>query len=117
MKRRVEIIAFEQQRVVLRAASMTCPVCQTSTEFLTTRQAGTLFQVRATSIRRWIIQGKAHGIRTPGGQHRVCKNSLWINQLDSTMSLRHNALHKQNGDESMISPYSPLNRLGAGASR
>jgi hypothetical protein len=74
----------------MRSASMTCPVCQTSTEFLTTRQAGTLFQVRATSIRRWIVQGKAHGIRTPGGQHRVCKNSLWINQLDSTTSLRQN---------------------------
>ncbi|HXF39528.1 MAG TPA: hypothetical protein VN687_07430 [Blastocatellia bacterium] len=83
MKRRIEIIVFERQRIVMRPTLMTCPVCQTSTEFLTTRQAGMVFQVRATSIRRWIVQGKAHGIRTPGGQHRVCRNSLWSNRLDS----------------------------------
>ena len=77
MKRRVEIIAFERQRIVMRPASATCPVCQLNTELLTTRQAGMIFQVKATSIRRWIAQGRAHGIRTPGGQHRVCKNSLW----------------------------------------
>jgi len=106
IKRRVEIIAFEQQRVVMRSAVMTCPVCRINTELLTTRQAGTLFQVRATSIRRWIVQGKAHGIRTPGGQHRVCKNSLWINQLDSTFAPQH-TIPKEEGDTPMISPLSP----------
>jgi|GEM_PF-3048158 len=89
MKRRVEIIAFERQRIVMRPTLMTCPVCQISTEFLTTRQAGMVIQVSPKSIRRWIVQGRTHGIRTPGGQHRVCKNSLWTNRLDSAMNLRH----------------------------
>jgi len=80
LKRRVEIIAFERQRVVMRSSSMTCPVCRVNTELLTTRQAGMIFQVKATSIRRWISQGRAHGIRTPGGQHRVCRNSLWTSR-------------------------------------
>ena len=80
MKRRVEIIAFERQRVVMRPVSVTCPVCQLNTELLTTRQAGMIFQVKATSIRRWLEQGQAHGIRTPGGQHRVCRKSLFILQ-------------------------------------
>ncbi|MFL6277130.1 MAG: hypothetical protein ACJ74G_18255 [Blastocatellia bacterium] len=80
MKRRVEIIAFERQRVVMRPVSVTCPVCQLNTELLTTQQAGRLFQVKANSIRRWLVHGKAHGIRTPGGQHRVCKESLFVLQ-------------------------------------
>jgi hypothetical protein len=76
MKRRVEIIAFERQRIVMRPAAATCPVCQLNTELLTTRQAGSLFQVKPPSIRRWLAQGSVHGIRTPGGQHRICKSSL-----------------------------------------
>jgi hypothetical protein len=87
MKRRVEIIAFEHQRVVMRPSPMTCPFCKTSTELLTTQQAGTLFQVKPTSIRRWIVQGKAHGIRTPGGQHRLCKNSLLQSQVYKLKSI------------------------------
>jgi hypothetical protein len=83
----MELIAFEQQRLVLRPASTICPVCQNNTELLTTRQAGLLFQVKSTSIRRWIAQGKAHGIRTPGGQLRVCKNSLWIYRPESLSAL------------------------------
>jgi len=80
MKRRVEIIAFERQRIISRPVLMTCPVCQLGTEMLTTRQAEAIIQVRATSIRRWIAQGRAHGIKTPGGQHRVCRKSLFILQ-------------------------------------
>ena len=80
IKRRVEIVAFERQRITLRPWPMTCPVCRNDTELLTTRQAGLFFQVKATSIRRWIAEGKAHGIRTPGGQHRVCKRSLYTLQ-------------------------------------
>jgi hypothetical protein len=76
IKRRVEIIAFERQRIVVPPASLTCPVCRVNTELLTTHQVGLLLQVKAPSVRRWIIQGKAHGIRTPGGQHRICKQSL-----------------------------------------
>ncbi|HJQ26666.1 MAG TPA: hypothetical protein VKA60_22305 [Blastocatellia bacterium] len=80
MKRRIEIIAFEHERVTIQRASATCPVCRLATELLTTRQAGMIFQVKATSIRRWIAQGRAHGVRTPGGQHRVCKSSLYTPQ-------------------------------------
>jgi hypothetical protein len=80
MKRRIEIIAFERERVTIRPASLTCPVCLVNTEVLTTRQAGTILQVKANSIRRWLVQGKAHGFRTPGGQHRVCKRSLFVAQ-------------------------------------
>ena len=87
IKRRVEIIAFERQRVVARPASVTCPVCRLSTELLTTRQVGLLLQVKPTSVRRWIVQGKAHGIRTPGGRHRVCKISLWTYGLGSVPEL------------------------------
>ena len=79
-KRRVEIIAFERQRIVMRAAPVTCPVCQVNTELLTTRQAGLLVQVEPPSIRRWLVQGRAHGIKTPGGQHRICKSSLYVLQ-------------------------------------
>ena len=77
MKRRTEIITFERQRIVIRPASALCPVCQSNTELLTTRQAGRLLQVRTASVRRWLAQGRAHGIRTPGGQHRICKHSLF----------------------------------------
>ena len=57
-----------------------CPICRINTEMVTTRQAGLLFQVKPTSIRRWIAQGTAHGVKTPGGQHRVCKESLFVLQ-------------------------------------
>lgn len=79
------MIAFERSVVVARPASITCPVCRINTELLTTKQAGSLLQVKANSIRRWIVQGRAHGIKTPGGQHRVCKNSLWIYRFDSVL--------------------------------
>ena len=79
-KRRVEIIAFERQRILMRPASVICPICRINTEMVTTRQAGLLFQVKPTSIRRWIAQGTAHGVKTPGGQHRVCKESLFVLQ-------------------------------------
>jgi hypothetical protein len=77
-KKRIEIIAFERQRIVRRAIPMLCPVCRVSSEMLTTRQAGALAQVKAQSIRRWLSRGLAHGVRTPGGQHRVCKESLFF---------------------------------------
>jgi predicted site-specific integrase-resolvase len=56
---------------------MLCPVCQTNSELLTARQAAILAQVNSQSIRRWLASGKAHGVKTPGGQHRICKNSLF----------------------------------------
>jgi hypothetical protein len=45
---------------------------------LTVRQAGALAQVKAGSIRRWLARGLAHGVRTGGGQYRVCSRSLFI---------------------------------------
>ena len=79
IRRRIEVIAFEQERIVRRAVpgSLTCPVCHLSSEMLTVRQAGVLAQVRAASIRRWLTRGQAHGVRTGGGHHRICSNSLF----------------------------------------
>jgi hypothetical protein len=76
-KQRTEIVALERERVVVRLVATLCPVCNFRTEMLTTRQAGALAQVRPQSIYRWLTQGKAHGVRTGGGQHRVCRNSLF----------------------------------------
>jgi hypothetical protein len=76
-RKRIEIIAFERQRIVRVAMPMLCPVCRATSEMLTTRQASAFAQVKAQSIRRWLSRGLAHGVRTPGGQHRVCKESLF----------------------------------------
>jgi hypothetical protein len=86
-RRRVEIIAFERKRVVLQPVPMLCPVCCLSSEMLTVQQAGALAQVKPESIRRWLAHGKAHGVKTPGGQHRICKNSLFHSaaNLESSM--------------------------------
>jgi len=89
IRRRIEVIAFEQERIVRRAlpASFPCPVCHLGSEMLTVRQAGVLAKVTAASIRRWLTRGQAHGVRTSGGHHRICSNSLFIvgkpNPLDS----------------------------------
>jgi hypothetical protein len=79
IRRKIEIIAFEQERIVRRTvpAFLTCPVCHLNSEMLTVRQAGVLAQVRAASIRRWLTRGQAHGVRTSGGHHRICSNSLF----------------------------------------
>jgi excisionase family DNA binding protein len=79
MKRRIEILAFERERIVrhVGAAGPHCPVCSLPSEWLTTAQAAALARVKPQSIYRWLAEGKAHGVRTPGGQHRVCRNSLF----------------------------------------
>jgi hypothetical protein len=82
-RRRIEIIAFERERIVNRPVATLCPVCHLNSELLTTRQAGALAQVKAASIYRWLASGKAHGVKTSGGQHRVCKNSLFHRALFS----------------------------------
>jgi excisionase family DNA binding protein len=68
---------------------MLCPVCYLSSEMLTVQQAGALVQVKPESIRRWLAQGKAHGVKTPGGHYRICKNSLFHSaaNLESLMYL------------------------------
>jgi hypothetical protein len=77
-RRRVEIIAFERERIVRQPGFVHCPICGISTEMLTTRQAARLTQTRPQSIRRWLARGQAHGLRTVGGAHRVCRDSLFL---------------------------------------
>ena len=77
MRRRVEVAAFVSRRVVLRLAGAGCPLCLSPSELLTTRQAAALLQVSEQTIRRWLARDGAHGVKTPGGQHRVCRNSLF----------------------------------------
>ncbi len=76
-RRRIEIAAFERERITVLSAQMLCPVCQLRGEFLTPGQACALAQVKAQTIYRWLASGKAHGVRTAGGRHRICKNSLF----------------------------------------
>lgn len=76
-KRKIEIIAFERERVVRKPVNVVCPVCGKQTELLTTKQAAVLIQVKPQSVCRWLKKGKVHGTRTPGGQHRICRLSLF----------------------------------------
>ncbi len=81
-KRRVEIIVFEQERILRRSVTADCPVCQVNGEMLTPEQAGEMVQVRVQRIYQWLAQGKAHGVKTPGGHDRICKNSLFRKRED-----------------------------------
>jgi hypothetical protein len=82
MKRRIEIIAFEHERTVQHLSLSprnlldNCPVCQGKTQWLTTIQVARAFQVKTATVQRWLATRKVHGIRTPGGQHRICQQSL-----------------------------------------
>ncbi len=77
MKRKIEIIAIERTRIIGGNGQTYCPLCKEFAEFLTTVQAARLARVKTESVRRWVSSGKAHGIKTVGGQHRVCRNSLF----------------------------------------
>ena len=81
MGRRVEIVAFELERTIQYAHPIRdverCPVCGTRSQLLTTTQAALVSNVTSKSIRRWLAQGKAHSVKTAGGQHRVCRESLF----------------------------------------
>jgi hypothetical protein len=77
IKRRIEVVAFERQRLIRKPLPMLCPFCHTSSEFLTARQAGALAQVTPKSIYRWLASGKAHGVKTAGGGQRICRQSLF----------------------------------------
>ena len=81
-KRHIEIIAFERERVVSRALKLRCHICRLDTEWLTTSEAARLAQVKNSTVRHWLSSGKAHGIRTAGGRHRICHNSLFIQRSD-----------------------------------
>ncbi len=77
MKRKIEIIAFESERIIRRIGDASCPICGATGQLLTTAQAGQIAGVNIISIRRWVDTGKAHGVKTVGGQHRVCRDSLF----------------------------------------
>jgi hypothetical protein len=74
--RRIEITAIERERMVIVSTRVFCPVCQRHSELLTVSQAAAFVQVKTQSVRRWLAKRKAHGVKTIGGRHRVCKNSL-----------------------------------------
>jgi hypothetical protein len=77
MKRKIEMVAVERIRIRGTRGQIFCPVCQKFADFLTTAQAAEVAGVRAQSVRRWLVNGKAHGIKTVGGRHRVCRCSLF----------------------------------------
>lgn len=77
-KRRIEIIAFERERVVVRAALMRCPICLIDSEMLTSEQAAALIRVRVESISTWLAQGRAHGVKTASGQYLICRKALFV---------------------------------------
>jgi excisionase family DNA binding protein len=70
-------VAFERTRIVKRSTIASCPICLSSDGLVTSAQAAALLQVGEPSIRRWLSQGKAHGFKTPGGQYRICRKSLF----------------------------------------
>lgn len=71
-------MVFERERIWQRRPTIPCPICRTETELLTLRQAADLAQTTVSTIRRWLARSQAHGIRTHGRQHRVCRNSLFL---------------------------------------
>ena len=75
--RRVEITLIERKRIVSSRLTLNCPVCDLTTELLTAQEAGAMVRINVQSIYRWLAQGKIHGIKTPGGRHRICKDSLF----------------------------------------
>ena len=84
-------MAFERERIVHRSAPAICSVCDSTGGLLTTAEAAALAKVTAQSIYRWLTQGKAHGVKTCGGQYRICKDSIFnscakanglLNELD-----------------------------------
>ncbi len=40
-------------------------------------QAAVTASIKTATVQRWLATRKIHGIRTPGGQHRVCQQSLF----------------------------------------
>ena len=76
MKKRIEIVALERERVLSHSVVTCCPVCRSRSELLTPDQAAVLAQVEMDSIHRWLADGKLHTATTPDGDPRICRNSL-----------------------------------------
>ena len=77
MRRRIQIQAFERTRLIRHLPSESCPFCFSTEGLLTFGQAARLIQVGESCIRLWLAEGKVHGFKTPGGQYRVCRKSLF----------------------------------------
>ena len=78
MRRRIEIVAFEHERIIQCSVVTDCPVCFSRTELLTPLQAAALTQVEEERVHQWLAVGKAHGVETPEGEPRICKRSLLL---------------------------------------
>lgn len=78
MKRRIEITAFEQERITSHGVLTHCPICRSHSELLTLHQAAALAQVEMDSVHRWLANGKLHSATTPDGDTRICRNSLLV---------------------------------------
>jgi hypothetical protein len=76
MRRRIEITAFERERIVSHGILTHCPICRAHSELLTPAQAAALAQTDVQSIRGWLAGGRMHGATTPDGDARICRNSL-----------------------------------------
>jgi len=76
MGRRIEIIAFEHERIVRRVAPGRCPRCGHDGELLSASQAAAMAEVELRAIHQWLAEGAIHGVTMPGGDQRVCKRSL-----------------------------------------
>jgi hypothetical protein len=76
-KKRVEITFFEHERIVRATITAHCPLCRISVEMLTLQEAGDLARVDLEQINQWVVQGRAHVVRTSSGGERVCRNSLF----------------------------------------
>ena len=60
MRRRVEIVAFETERVTQHSVITECPICLSPTELLTPSQAAALVQVEPHFIEQWLAEGASH---------------------------------------------------------
>lgn len=76
MRRRIEITAFEHERILVHGILTHCPVCRAHSELLTLSQAAALAQVELQRIDSWLADGRMHSAATPDGEHRICRNSL-----------------------------------------
>ena len=71
-------MAFERTRVVKRSTGVaSCPICFSADGLVTSAEAAALLKVGEPSIRRWLSKRRIHGFKTPGGQYRICRKSLF----------------------------------------
>jgi len=75
-KRRIELIFFEQERIVRRSVTAHCPICRIESEMLTPQEAGDVAQLTLEKVDEWLAEGRAHSVRTSSGTQRICRNSL-----------------------------------------